>query len=56
MPGRPIVYKTTHNFLRTFGLQSLSDLPAIEKVDFGEPVLVDEEQLTITEPAAEETK
>ena len=56
VPGRPIVYKTTHNFLRTFGLQSLSDLPEIEKVDFGEPVLVDEAQLTIEEPASEEGK
>ena len=55
-PGRPILYKTTHNFLRTFGLQSLSDLPAIDKVDFGEPIILPEEQLTIEEPAAEEVK
>ncbi len=56
VPGRPILYKTTHNFLRTFGLQSLSDLPAIDKVDFGEPVILPEEQLTIEEPSAEEVK
>ena len=53
VPGRPILYKTTHNFLRTFGLQTLDELPAIDKVDFGEPILVPEEQLTITELDAE---
>ncbi len=56
VPGRPILYKTTHNFLRTFGLQTLEELPAIDKVDFGEPILVPEEQLTITEPNAEEAQ
>jgi segregation and condensation protein B len=54
VPGRPILYKTTHNFLRTFGLQTLEELPAIDKVDFGEPILVPEEQLTIEEANAEE--
>lgn len=29
VPGRPIAYKTTDNFLRCFGLSSLDDLPAI---------------------------
>lgn len=29
-PGRPILYATTKEFLRSFGLNSLSDLPAIE--------------------------
>ena len=47
VPGRPIQYKTTSDFLRTFGLSSLEELPPIEKVDFGE-------QLTIEEPPAEE--
>lgn len=28
-PGRPILYRTTKNFLRVFGLNSLSDLPAV---------------------------
>ena len=56
VPGRPILYKTTHNFLRTFGLQTLEELPAIDKVDFGEPILVPEEQMTIEEPVAEEAQ
>ncbi len=38
VPGRPIQYQTTPAFLRTFGLSSLDELPAIEKVSFGEPI------------------
>ncbi len=38
VPGRPIQYKTTPDFLRTFGLNSLEELPPIEKVNFGEPI------------------
>lgn len=37
VPGRPILYKTTPAFLRTFGLASLEELPEIERVSFGEP-------------------
>lgn len=29
LPGRPIAYKTTDNFLRSFGLSSLADLPEL---------------------------
>ena len=32
-PGRPLQYRTTHVFLRTFGLQSLSDLPELPQVE-----------------------
>ena len=53
VPGRPIQYKTTANFLRTFGLESLEDLPAIEKVSLGEPETteepVDPDQMTMEE-------
>lgn len=38
VPGRPIQYRTTPDFLRTFGIASLEELPPIEKVNFGEPV------------------
>ena len=38
VPGRPIQYKTTPDFLRTFGLSSLEELPPIEKITFGEPL------------------
>ena len=42
VPGRPIQYCTTSNFLRTFGLSSLEELPAIEKVNLGEPIISEE--------------
>lgn len=43
VPGRPIQYRTTPDFLRTFGLSSLEELPPIEKINFGEPVAVENE-------------
>ncbi len=39
VPGRPIQYRTTPDFLRTFGLESLEELPPIDKVDLGEPII-----------------
>lgn len=33
-PGRPILYRTTPDFLRVFGLESLEDLPPMEKMSF----------------------
>ena len=53
VPGRPILYKTTPDFLRTFGISSLEELPDIEKVSFGEPLEI-VEQTEIQEPAATE--
>ena len=38
VPGRPIQYRTTTDFLRTFGLSSLEELPPIDKISFGEPI------------------
>ena len=54
VPGRPIQYRTTADFLRTFALESLEELPAIDKVSLGEPIVVEEqaqqpEQMTIRE-------
>ncbi len=49
VPGRPIQYQTTPDFLRTFGLSSLDELPEIERVNFGEPAQ------TVQETAEEET-
>lgn len=48
VPGRPILYSTTPDFLRTFGMSSLEELPAIEKVSLGETV-VDEGQIAMEE-------
>lgn len=43
VPGRPILYRTTPDFLRTFGLESLDDLPEIEKMQFGKHDLPESE-------------
>lgn len=48
VPGRPIQYKTTPDFLRTFGLAGLEDLPPIDKINFGQPPVAEE-----PEPAVE---
>ena len=48
VPGRPIQYRTTPAFLRTFGLSSLEELPPIDKISFGEPIPAEE-------PAPEES-
>ena len=43
VPGRPKIYRTTENFLRTFGMESLDELPD----------LVDDEGNLLTITAAE---
>ena len=32
-PGRPMLYKTTNVFLRTFGLESLAQLPSLPQIE-----------------------
>ncbi len=32
MPGRPILYETTHEFLDYFGLSTIEDLPKIDEI------------------------
>lgn len=54
VPGRPILYKTTSDFLRTFGLSALSELPEIEKVNLGEPI--QEEIVEVTKGSDEENQ
>lgn len=34
-PGRPILYKTTQNFLRCFGISTPKDLPPLDMSQFG---------------------
>lgn len=53
VPGRPILYRTTPDFLRTFGISSLEELPDIERISFGEPI-EEMEQQTIQEESGEE--
>ncbi len=54
VPGRPIQYKTTPDFLRTFGLSSLEELPPIDKIAFGEPIELPEEEQGSQEKAQQE--
>lgn len=51
-PGRPILYRTTKEFLRSFGLNSLADLPDIKDLSEQFPYLQQEEnseQLSVEE-------
>ncbi|MGI6181098.1 MAG: SMC-Scp complex subunit ScpB [Agathobaculum sp.] len=48
MPGRPILYRTTEAFLRTFSLKSLNELPAL-------PSLTDNEQIELDMDERQET-
>lgn len=41
VPGRPILYRTTQNFLRSFGLASLEELPELPNAS------AEDEQLTL---------
>lgn len=52
VPGRPVTYRTTAHFLRTFGLQSLADLPPLPTS--GEPDLFEVETVA-GEEIVEET-
>ncbi len=57
-PGRPILYSTTKEFLRSFGLNSLSDLPDIDDLAKQFPYIATEvadgEQLEVAEIENEE--
>lgn len=50
-PGRPKVYATTRQFLEYFGLNSLEELPKIEKDNFSESLTKGEKQDGTKEPA-----
>ncbi len=63
-PGRPILYGTTKEFLRSFGLSSLSDLPDISDLakqfpyiqaaaETGEQIEMSEEEISQTEKQEE---
>ncbi len=53
VPGRPILYRTTPDFLRTFGLRSLDELPEIDKMSFGRKEQLEISDLPIQESAPE---
>ena len=51
VPGRPILYGTTESFLRSFGLNSVEQLPALESFE-----VAGNEQLTMQELEDAETR
>ena len=44
LPGKPMSYKTTNEFLRLFGYKTLKDLPELPryKLDSNEQIVIDE--------------
>lgn len=52
VPGRPILYRTTPDFLRTFGLESIQELPEIERMQFGRKEQMEIEDLPVVETEA----
>ena len=50
VPGKPIVYRTTPIFLRTFGLSSIADLPPLTG---HENIVIEDEQLPLDIPEEE---
>lgn len=53
-PGRPLLFRTTSNFLRVFNLQSLSDLPKLPEKDMMK--LENATQLSIEDAVEEKEK
>ena len=54
VPGRPIQYRTTPDFLRTFGLSSLAELPEIDRMQFGKAAELAAETMAKQESAPAE--
>ena len=54
-PGRPMLFRTTHVFLRTFGLESLKELPELPHVE-GKNAEKEGIQKTISELQARESE
>lgn len=51
LPGRPLLYGTTDNFLRCFGMESLEDLPELPEKQ--QPNDGSENQITLNEALAQ---
>ncbi len=56
VPGRPILYRTTQNFLRSFGLGSLEELPDLPSASSEDEQLTLDMQAEIARLQAEEEK
>ncbi len=49
VPGKPILYRTTKDFLRVFGLESLSELPELPEFSDNDEAQVTFKELAVTE-------
>ena len=59
LPGKPTVYKTTPEFLKTFGISNLDELPELPKykIDENEQIVIDdiiEEKMEAPTPCGED--
>lgn len=55
VPGRPIAYRTTENFLRCFGLSSLKDLPGLSEKEETGPLLENDYSNEVSDKTAEDS-
>ena len=58
MPGHPLVYSTSRNFMDYFGINSAEDLPKIKEVlaeQLVEPTVIKDTELSDEEPKKEST-
>ncbi|WP_462137428.1 SMC-Scp complex subunit ScpB [Candidatus Mycalebacterium sp.] len=55
VPGRPFLYQTTEEFLQTFGMEKLSDLPTLKEIEEIEKDLGAEPTLLRPEPETPES-
>ena len=46
-PGRPILFGTTEEFLRTFGVQGIEELPSVDPVKLADFKAEAEEEYTV---------
>lgn len=59
VPGRPLMYGTTKDFLQSFGLKDLSELPTLkefQEMDEPEPSNFAGSEEALSEPGAEDTE
>ncbi len=60
LPGKPMTYRVTDDFLKMFGLKSIKDLPELPKykLDSNRQIVIDEleEKESITDENTDETK
>jgi segregation and condensation protein B len=54
--GRPILYKTTREFLLKFGLKDVSELPSIEEFEKMAGQLAEQEEMAMGDPSPETTE